>query len=569
MRSRIRLAAALPLALVLLAGSACQNLEVRTGSSTVTFAGDPPLFEGMGSHKRKVTTKSPDAQRYFDQGLVWTYAFNHDEAIRSFEHAAKLDPACAMAYWGIALCHGPHINNPVMDEERSHAAWTALGKATALKQSVTPVERALIEALAARYVDPAAGDLPLSAEERAPLDKAYADAMERVYAAYPRDPDVGTLYAESLMDLRPWDLYDHRTGEPRPETPTIVATIERVLEIQPDHPGANHLYIHAVEASNTPDRAIAAADRLRTLVPGSGHLVHMPAHIDVRVGRWALSAEQNRQASRIDNEYRKISPTQGIYRIYMAHNDHFLAWSCMMLGRKQEALSAARDMVRKIPEDFKQAAAPFVDQITPIEVEVLLRFGMWDDILREPEPPEYLPITRAFWRFARASAYAAKGQLDEAASEQMRFREVVREIPHDAMMAQNSAQTVLAIAELVLDGEIDFRRGQTDQAVEKLRQAAVLEDDLRYMEPPDWVQPVRHALGAILLASDRAEEAEEVYREDLKRWPENGWGLFGLAEALKAQNKAEAEQVETRFQKVWATADTEITASCLCVHGAR
>lgn len=534
-------------------------------AAPAVLAAEPPLFDGMGSHKRKVTTSSAQAQRYFDQALTWSYAFNHDEAIRSFEQAAKLDPQCAMAYWGIALANGPHINNPFMDEERSRAAWDALQKARELAASASPVERELIEALAQRYADPDAGELPLTPEERRPLDQAYADAMGRIYEKHRDDPDVGTLYAEAMMDLWPWDLWEHGTGEPRPDTLRIVSVLEHVMKVDPENPGANHLYIHAIEGSGQPEKADVAADRLRTLVPASGHLVHMPAHIDIRRGRWALSAEQNRQASAIDSKYREISPRQGFYRLYMAHNDHFLAYSCMMLGRREEALAAARAMTSKIPPEWLTAHAEIADTVAAIETEVLTRFGMWDELLEHPKPPEFLPITVAFWHFGRATAYNALGQISEAEREREAFLAAVADIPEDAMMAQNTGRSVLKIAELTLDGEIAFRRGDIDEAVAKLTRAAKLEDDLRYMEPPDWVQPSRHALGAILLSADRYKEAERVYREDLERWPNNGWSLYGLAEALKGQGSAEAKEVEKRFREAWKDADTEIGASCLCV----
>jgi tetratricopeptide (TPR) repeat protein len=563
MRTTLGLAVVSAATLVLCSGG-CAPVSTELGSIGTRLEADPPLFKGMGPHKRNVTTTSAEAQKYFDQGLTWAYAFNHDEAIRSFEHVAKLDPNCAMAYWGVALCHGPHINNPLMDEDRSKAAWDALQKAKSAS-GASPVEKALIEALANRYADPGKGKIPLTFEERAGLDKAYADAMAKVWAQYPDDADVGSLYAESLMDLRPWDLWD-QDGSPRPETPVVLGTIERVLEISPKHPGANHLYIHACEASPQPQKAVPAADRLRTLVPAAGHLVHMPAHIDVRVGRWDQAAEQNRQASQIDNKYREISPKQGFYRLYMAHNDHFLAWSCMMLGRKAEALTAARDMLRKVPEEWLKANAPIADTVAAIEIDVLVRFGEWDEVLKLQKPPaELLPITVAFWHFGRATALNAKGRMTEAKAEQEEFRKAVAAVPQEALMAQNKAHAVLAIAELVLDGEILYRDGNKSGAVDKLREAAKLEDQLRYMEPPDYLQPARHALGAILLDSQRYSEAEQVYREDLKHWPENGWSLYGLTEALKAQQKPEAAQIEERFKKAWAHADTQIAASCVCV----
>jgi tetratricopeptide (TPR) repeat protein len=548
---------ALSLALLVAALAACAGR-----SAPVTT---PRLFEEMGPHERRVTTRSAQAQDYFDQGLNWAYAFNHDEAIRSFRHAASLDPGCAMAWWGIAYCNGPHINYPLMDETRSRDAWEALQKATALREQVTPVERALIEALARRYADPAAGKLPLTFEERAPLDRAYADAMAEVDRQFPDDSDVLALYAESLMDLRPWDLWDKTTGAPRPETPTVLAVLERALALAPDHPGANHFYLHAVEASPHPDKADAAADRLRNLVRASGHLVHMPSHIDVRTGRWAQAAEQNRQASAVDTRYRELSPRQDFYRLYMAHDDHFLAYACMMLGRREEGLEAARAMSRKMPADWLRKNAPFADAYLPIEVEVLVRFGMWEEILSHPRPAEDLPVTTAFWRFARAGALAATGKLPAAEREQVKFREHVATIPESTMMAMNPARRVLSIADLVLEGEIAYRKGEIDRAVAKLGEAAAIEDTLNYIEPPDWVQPVRHSLGAILLDAKRYEEAEEVYRTDLTRWPENGWALYGLARSLQARDRPEAAAVQARFERAWSHADTQIRATCLCV----
>lgn len=566
-RSALAALALCPLALI--PGACANRAQTQPGATASQPAAQspsqPPLFKGMGDHTRAVSTKSPEAQRYFDQALTWTFSFNHDEAIRSYQQAAHLDPDLAIAYWGIALCNGPHINNPVMDEPRARAAWEALQKAQALAPKASAAERALITALAARYTDPAKPPLPLTFEERAPLDKAYTDAMARVYADYPNDADIATLYAESLMDMRPWDLWDYKTQQPRPEAPKVVAALEHALQLNPNHPGANHYYIHAVEASPQPDRANAAADRLRTLVPASGHMMHMPAHIDVRVGRWAQAAEQNRQAAAIDTNYRAISPHQGIYRIYMAHNDHFLTWSCMMLGRREEALSASRHMIHNIPPEFVHDAAPFVDPMMTVEMEALIRFGQWDQILQTPDFPDYLPITRAFRHYARACALGAQSKLEDAAREQQAFRQAAAAVPKDARMVQNPAHQVLDLADHTLAGELAYRRGNTSDAISELTKAVEIEDDLRYMEPPDWFQPVRHSLGAVLLADGRVDDAEKVYRADLSRWPENGWSLYGLSRCLEKKNSPEAAAVKARFDKAWSHADTKLTATCLCV----
>jgi tetratricopeptide (TPR) repeat protein len=531
--------------------------------SVVTLAGDPPLFEGLGHHRRAVATSSPEAQKYFDQGLTWTYAFNHDEAIRSFEAALAKDPKCAMAWWGIAYCHGPHINNTAVPPEREKAAWDALQKALAnatLGSSSMDVvlERALIDALATRYADP-------QPKDRRPLDEAYAAAMKKLYAAHGDDVDIGTLYAESLMDLQPWDLWTN-DGQPKGNTLEIVAVIEKVLAKQPDHPGATHLYVHALENSPYPEKADKAADILRTLVPASGHLVHMPAHIDVQTGRWWLAAEANEKAIEADRKYREISPRQGFYSIYMAHNNQFLSWVCMNDGRSEKAIREARTMIAGVPKEFVEKMPAAIDGYLPIAYEAMVRYGRWDEILKEPEPLPTLPILTAFWRLTRGLALAAKGQVDDAVKEQAAFRAAVAKIPPDAKMAINKAHNVMAIADHVLEGEIALARGQLEESVRHLREASKLEDGLTYIEPPDWLLPTRHTLGAVLVSGKRFEEAEKVYREDLAKWPENGWSLFGLAQCLDALGKKdEAAAVRKRFDKVWSNADTKLTSTCLCV----
>jgi tetratricopeptide (TPR) repeat protein len=514
----------------------------------------------MGNLRRKVSTASVEAQRYFDQGLVWMYAFNHDEAIRSFEVAARHDPNCAMAWWGIALCHGPHINNPTMPPERSQAAWDALQKALALSERAAPAERALIEALSHRYADPPPAD-------RTPLDQSYAAAMREVWLGHRDDPDIGVLYAEAMMDLRPWDLWTAE-GKPQPGTDEILSVLEHVLYAHPLHPGANHLYIHAVEASPNPARAVGAADRLRNLVPASGHLTHMPSHIYARLGRWSDAVEANEKAVEADRKYRAISPQQGFYHLYMAHNPHFLSWAAMMEGRSALSRAAARTAVAGVDARTAKRQASILDGFLSIELEAMMRFGQWDDILQQPKPPSYLPITTALWRFIRGVAYAAKGEVARAEKERAAFEKAARQVPEDARVGNNKAGDVLAIAAHVLDGEIAYRRGDIDTAVASLRAGVKIEDELRYNEAPDWLQPVRHPLAAILLAAGRAAEAEGVYREDLARWPNNGWSLHGLARSLRAQGKtAEAEKIEKDFQNAWARADIQIASSCMCVPG--
>lgn len=550
--------------LALVAGG-CGSVQHGSGDRSVMSAERAPLLKGMGSHTRKVTTESRDAQAYFNQGLTLAHAFNHDEAIRSFRQAAAIDPGCAMAWWGIALCNGPHINNPVVTEQSARDAWEAVQKAMALRSRVTPVERALIEAVAQRYsADPAT--------PRRPMDEAYASAMRRVWQQFPNDGDVGTLFAESMMDLRPWDLWkkpgaDQPIGtlpSAQPGTEEIVATLERVLEIAPRNPGANHLYIHTMEASPAPRKALGAADRLRTLVPGAGHLVHMPGHIDIRVGQWEQAAIANEHAIKADMAYRKVSPKQGFYRVYMAHNHHFLAFTAMMEGRHETALAAAREMVDGVPEAYIDEAAPMVDPVMSIVFDVHKRFGRWDDLLAEPAPNEKLVITTAMWRFNRAVAYAAKGDVAAARKEQGLFEAAVKAVPKNAMMAINPAHTVLDIADHMLKGEIALAEHDTDTAVRELRAAVAIEDGLLYMEPPDWIQPVRHALGAVLIDAGKHAEAERVYREDLFFWPENGWSLKGLRDAQRAQGNADSA-LDARVAKAWRRADITASTSCLCV----
>ena len=518
-----------------------------------------PLYEGLGGLSREVTTSSPEAQRYFDQGLAFLYAFNHDEAIRSFRRAGELDPGCAMAFWGVAYANGPHINNPVVPEERASAAWDALGKATAAVSGASPVEKALVDALAARYADP-------QPEDRAPLDRAFAEAMRSVWGEFPQDADVGALFAESLADLRPWDLW-LPDGSPQPGTDELLATLDAVLALDPKHPLANHLLIHAVEASPHPGRADGAADTLRDLQPGLGHLVHMPSHVDVRRGRWQEAVVANTKAIEADRRYAARAPEQGFYRLYMAHNYHMLTYGAMMTGQSELALATIRAMVADIPLEFFREN-PFADGFMAMPLEVLMRFGRWDEILAEPAFPDFVPISRALQHYARAVAHAAKDDVPSARSEQAAFLGARGRVPEEAFFGNNSASDVLDVAERLMEGEILYRSGETDAGLAALAEAVAREDQLRYDEPPDWIQPVRHAYGAALLQAGRFAEAEAVFREDLAKLPDNGWGLYGLHRALQLQRKtAEAEAAEARFDEVWRRADIRIKSPCLCLPG--
>ena len=543
-------------------------LFVATCASTATRAETanvggvkPPIFAGLVSPGRKVTTASADAQAYFSQGLAFLYAFNHDEAARAFRQAAALDPECAMAWWGVAIANGPHINNPVVTEDGARAAWEALEKANRAAKA-SEIEKALIAALGKRYANPQPTD-------RKPLDEAYAAAMRALWKAHPEDADIGALFAESMMDLRPWELWT-LDRKPQPGTDEIIAALETVLAKAPKHPLALHLYIHAVEASPQPEKADDEADRLRTLEPRLGHLVHMPSHIDVRRGRWQQAMRANELAIEADRNYRKTSPEQGFYQVYMAHNHHMLAFAAMMRGQSQRAITAINEMAQEIPAQWVKDNAELADGFTAMPLEVLVRFGRWPEVLAAPEPPEYLPIARALRHCARGIAYAAQGELENAKAEQTAFKRHQAAVPKEAKFSNNTASDLLAVAEHLLAGEILYRDRKVDEAIAQLREAVKREDQLKYAEPPDWIIPVRHALGATLLREGRAAEAEAVYREDLEKLPENGWSLFGLARALRLQQKHdEAAKLDARYAKAWADADVKISSSCYCLPGSR
>lgn len=553
---------ALPQSLLLLTTlgvTACRS-EPPHAVATPTTASADFLYDDLGTHHRAITTDSQPAQRYFDQGLILLWAFNHDEAIRSFREATKLDPTCVSAWWGIALANGPHINNPALDPEHAHAAWEALEIARGFTPGRSGIEVELVVALSKRYAaEPT--------EDRKALDQAYADAMREVWHAHPHDADVGTLFAEALMDLRPWDLWT-LDGKPQPGTPEIVETLEAVLVLQPDHPGANHLYVHTMEASPHPEKALPSADRLRTLVPGAGHLVHMPGHIYLRLGRYADASAANEAAIETDRKHAALVPQDGFYHIYMAHNFGFLAYSAMMQGRRARSLEAAQAMVDGIPPEFIQAMGPLVDGYLPIVLHVQIRFGMWDEVLNQPEFPADLVISNAIRHYARGIAFAAQGNVDQAVRERNELAEIILKVDKQAMVGNSSALDVLAIAARMLAGEIAFRRGNSEESFELLREGVAIEDQLRYDEPPDWMMPVRHSLGAALMQAQKYDQAEVVFRADLERHPDNGYALFGLERCLVARGATEeARQTKARYDKAWAHADVQLKSSCFCQPG--
>ncbi len=529
-------------------------------STTQEPALDARMYEGFGNYERPITTKSAEAQAWFDQGMQLLYGFNHDEAIRSFKSAAKADPSAAMPWWGVAYANGININDPAMTEIRSEAAREAADNALARMGTASPVEQGLIRAVSVRYEWP-------TPEDRSHLDQAYADEMQKVYERFPEDRDVAALYAESLMNLQPWDLWT-KDGEPKGRTTEIVEVLEGVMAKHPDHPGANHFYIHTVEASKTPERAVPAADRLTTLVPGSGHLVHMPSHIYIRVGRYADAARSNEAAIAADRAYFAVAPPPGFYSMYYGHNLHFLAFASMMCGNYEDAIGAARALEAEMPEDALRDFAMVIDGMMPTTLHAMIRFGMWEDVLREPAYPEFRLVSNAVRHYSRAIAYSAKGMTDEARSEMALFEELTATIPEDWKIMNNRVDSVVPIARLMMEGEILWREGEREAAFAKLREAVVLEDDLIYDEPPAWMTPVRHSLGALLIAGGEFEEAEAVYRADLVKNPNNGWSLTGLQQSLFGQgNSADAMALNDAVSSAFAGADVKPTSSCYCEPG--
>ncbi len=521
-----------------------------------------PLYDGFDRFSRETSTDVELAQRYFDQGLQWLYGFNHEAAIRSFEEAAELDPDYAMAWWGIAYAHGIHINNTVMTEEASRRAYEATQEAHARLEHASEVEQDLIRALDARYEMP-------PPEERTHLDEAFAEEMAEVWRAHPEDADVGALYAESLMNLQPWDLWTPE-GEPKGRAEEIVALLEEVIALDENHPAANHLYIHAVEASPEPERALPSAERLAALIPGAGHLVHMPSHIYARLGMWEEASDANTAAIAVDRAYFERAPEVGFYALYYLHNVEFLVWSAMMEGRFEASLRAARDIERDMPEAFLREATYVADSFMVAPYHVLIRFGKWDDMLEEPEPAEFRHFSRATWHYGRCVAHANLGQIREARRELRAFEQARERVPEDWIVMQNTAHDVLDIAALVAEGELAYHDDRAEDAFRALREAVELEDALNYDEPPGWMMPVRHAYGALLLAEGQAQEAEQVYLRDLERHPNNGWALLGLAQAYEAQRRAdEAEATRQRKREAFSRADVEPRASCFCHPEAR
>src|SRR5688500_8626158 len=506
-----------------------------------------PLYTDLGTHTMPIPTTSRQAQQYFDQGLRLTFGFNHPEAIRAFTRATQLDPSCAMCWWGLAYAHGPHVNAG-MDSAGGVQAYAAIQKARAASGRATARERAYIRALGARYaaVPPA---------DRAKLDSAYATAMAQVALTHPTDLDAATLHAESLMDLRPRN-YWMADGAPYPGTTNIVRQLERVIASNPQHPGACHYYIHAVEAVK-PELALPCAERLAKLMPGAGHMVHMPAHIYIRVGRWNDAVTANEHAIHTDETFIEGQKPEGPYPMsYYPHNIHFLAFVSTMAGRSAQAIEAAKNLAAKVnPDAARQYDA--LQEFVVYHPLTLATFGKWDEVLAAPLAPRDMPFAVAMGNYARGVAFAAKGQLPQAQAALDSLNALAAATPETGYW-----KNTLTVATHSLMGEIAHRKGDHSGAITHLREAVKAEDASLYFEPPLWYHPVRHSLGAVLLAAGQNAEAEKVYRESLKKFPENGWALYGLAAALKAQGKtADAVEVEKRFATAWSGADVKLTAS--------
>ena len=536
----------------LFAGIGCQQ-----NSPTIEL--QAPLFENMGSHELPISTHSELAQRFFNQGMVLLYGFNLEEAARSFEQAYVLDSTCAMAYWGHAYILGPNYNG-AMEEDVVEQAYQLSQKAHKIAQqgNVEPWEAAMIEALTARYPQPAGVD-------RAAADAAYADAMREVQQQFPEEVEIKVLLAEAIMDLHPWDLWK-KNGDPQPWTPEILTHLRAALEKNPNHPQANHMYIHATEASQQPNLAETHAQRLETLVPNSGHLVHMPSHTYIRTGDYHSGTIVNQKAVVVDSLYIAACNAQGVYPLaYYPHNIHFLAACAALEGRGELAIEAARLIAANTDKELmREPAMATLQHFYSIPMYVMVKFAQWEQILDVPLPDEDLPYLQGIWNYARGRAYVGQNELPAAKECLAQLQEIAR----DSALAEvtiwdiNSVDHLIAIAAHVLSAEILTAERNFEEAISHLNQAIQIEDNLNYNEPPDWFFSVRHLLGNVLISAGKYQQAEQVYQEDLANFPENGWALSGLYLSLMEQEKeSEAMAVKERLDKAWQYADTQLDAS--------
>jgi tetratricopeptide (TPR) repeat protein len=542
---------------LLLCLAGCQSTEPKQEVQLHAGVEEVPLHYDVGVVHMEITTSSPEAQVWFDRGLGLAYGFNHEEAITCFQRALEADPDCAMCYWGQAYANGPNYNNTVMTEEASQAAHETIQMAAARAEGATDKEKALIKAMQTRYILPAP-------EDRTALEQAYAEAMRKVIAAHPDDGNVAALTGEALMMLRPWKLWSHE-GDPAPETAEIRQVLEAGLERFSDHPALCHLYIHTMEAGPLAEKATGPAETLESLTPGLGHLIHMPSHIYTWTGRYDDVIRVNQRAVDVDRAFVQHAGRENFYTLYRLHNFHFVAYGAMFAGRREIALAAAKELVTEIPPALLAEWPDFLDVFVGTPYHVMVRFGLWDQILAEPEPAEGLFAARAIWRYARGIALATLGRVEEAAVEQEAFLRARDAVPETRLLFNNPVKEILLVATQVLAGELEYRRGNHDLAFEHLREAVALDERLNYDETWGWMEPARHALGALLTEQGHYEEAVAVYEANLARYPENGWALHGLAEGLgRLGREEEAAAVRIRFKTAWSDADTEIPGSCFC-----
>ncbi|MBL9203877.1 MAG: hypothetical protein JNN01_02230 [Opitutaceae bacterium] len=525
-----------------------------TGAPAAPAGLPAPLFDQLGSHHHPITTRSQEAQRYFDQGLLLLFNFNHKEAIRSFQAVAALDPDCAMAHWGEAFAHGPHINAPMFDEAIA-PAWAALQAALALRSKASPREQAYIDALAKRYVAPG------RPHDRAALNQAFADAMKAVVDAHPDDADATVLFVDAVMNTTPWDYWQSNRTDPKPVIADALRRIDRVLARQPDHPGANHLNIHLVEAGPDPARGLPSASRLRRYAPAAGHLVHMPSHIYIRVGQYQDAVESNLEAARADRQYISACRVQGFYPgVYYPHNLHFLWFAHLFQGQAQASLEAANQVASYALSPLCGTPVFEKPRFTWLPLVTQLRFGRWDAVLDQVEPPADQPFDRAIWRYARARAYAARSdaaaaQRELEALEKLAESAEVKAVDNPAFPASPTLQVARHLAR----ASVAQAKGDRATQIAQLREAVAAEHALPYMEPSFWWYPTRQTLAAALAQAGRWAEAEQEFRLDLEEFPRNGWSLFGLLHCLRSQKKDDAAaMVETEFKRAWSHSDVAL-----------
>ena len=547
---------------LLLPSLACRSIDEPSPPPTpealvADLAPRALAMDGYGGYARPVSGADATGQDWFDRGLQLVYGFNHDAGVQCFAAAAEANPDCPMAWWGIAYGYGIDVNNPDVATAEAAAAHAASQSALALVEAASPAEGALILAVAERAVFPLPAD-------RKPLDQAYAEAMGEAWRLYPSDPDVGALYAEALMNLQPWDYWTAE-GESVKRADEIVSVLESVLAQHPEHPGANHFYIHAVEASGDVQRAVASAERLERLVPGSGHLVHMPSHIYINVGRYQDAVASNLIAIEADQAFFAQAGDPGFYSLYYIHNIHFLAYAAMMSGQSKLAIGATRQMEADVPPEFLEHFPEFADGLMPAKFHALIRFGRWQAILDEPTYPAFRKVSIAERLYARTVALANLGRTTEARAELEAYRAACADVPEGWLIGTNPASTILELADQMAEGEVLWREGKSQEAYTVLRAAVAFEDGLVYDEPPGWMNPVRHALGALLLAGGEAEEALEVYLTDLEDSPANAWSMLGKHQALTALGEvAKAQAMAPQLALAWQHADVIPPASCYC-----